>query len=253
MEAVSLNQGPPTAKSLIDFPPSSLDAEYCYLLQEATVRIPEHIDAVKYAPILCAGLTVFNGIRQQHLMPGSTVAVQGLGGLGHLALQYASKSGYRTIALSRDARKEKFARDLGAHEYIDGSKGDTAEQLQKLGGANLIVCTAPDPKLISPLLKGLATQGKLLILAAAGEIPFDTITMIGKGLSVTAWPSGHARDAEEAVVFTELQGINCMVETFPLEKANEAYSMFFFSSCIPLFLWSWFCFRGEGREREVFC
>ena len=232
-------------KPLID-PPFS-DAEYSYLRHEATVHIPEHVDAVKYAPILCAGLTVFNGIRQQHLMPGSTVAIQGLGGLGHLALQYAAKSGYRTIALSRDARKEKFARDLGAHEYIDGSKGDTAEQLQKLGGANMIVCTAPDPKLIAPLLKGLATQGKLLILASAGEIPFDTITMIGKGLTVCAWPSGHARDAEEAVVFTELQDINCMVEKFPLEKANEAYSMIF------RFLFSsgqLFCFF---LGREFFC
>lgn len=197
--------------------------EYCSLRHEAAVRIPEDVDATKYAPILCAGVTVFNSMRLQHLQPGSTVAVQGLGGLGHLAIQYAAKSGYRTVALSRDNKKEKFARELGAHEYIDASKQDTAEALQKLGGADLILCTAPSAKAIGPLLHGLAIQGKLLVLAVAGEIPFDTVTMLSKGLSVTAWPSGHAKDSEDAIEFTALQGVDCMIEKFPLEKANEAY------------------------------
>jgi len=197
--------------------------EYCYLRAEAAVKIPEHVDAAKYAPILCAGVTVFNSMRQQHIPPGSTVAVQGLGGLGHLALQYANKSGYRVVALSRDGKKEKFARELGAHEYIDGSKGDVGEQLQKLGGADLIVATAPNPKVITPLLKGLARKGKLLILAAAGEVPLDSITMIGKGLTVTSWPSGGPLDCEEAITFTEMTGVDCMVEKFSLEQCNEAF------------------------------
>lgn len=142
-----------------------VDAEYCTLHSEAGVTIPAHVDAAQYAPILCAGVTVFNSVRRMDISPGSLVAVQGLGGLGHLALQYANKFGFRVVALSRNADKEKFARDLGAHEYIDGSKGDQGEALQKLGGASLIIVTAPDPKVISPLMKGLGIQGKLLILA----------------------------------------------------------------------------------------
>jgi D-arabinose 1-dehydrogenase-like Zn-dependent alcohol dehydrogenase len=117
-------------------------------------------------------------MRRQNILPGSTVAIQGLGGLGHLALQYANKMGFRVVALSRDSKKEQFARDLGAHEYIDGSKGDMGEALQKLGGASMIVSTAPNPKVISPLLKGLGINGKLLILALAGEVPVDTNIMV---------------------------------------------------------------------------
>lgn len=131
--------------------------------------IPTHVDAAKYAPILCAGVTVFNGMRRMQIAPGSLVAIQGLGGLGHLAIQYANKFGFRVVALSRDSKKEKFARDLGAHEYIDGSKGDQGEALQKLGGAAMIVVTAPNPEAITPLMKGLGIMGKLLILA--GKFP----------------------------------------------------------------------------------
>ncbi|CAG8204900.1 unnamed protein product [Penicillium salamii] len=198
-------------------------AEYCILRAEAGVRIPTHVEASKYAPVLCAGVTVFNSMRRMNVPPGSIVAIQGLGGLGHLAIQYANRFGWRVVALSRDSRKEKFVRDLGAHEYIDGSKEDPAEALQKLGGASLIVTTAPDPKVIPPLLKGLDILGKLLVLAVPGELVLDTKLMIPRGLSVHAWPSGHALDSEEAIQFTELQGVNCMVETFPLDKAKEAY------------------------------
>ncbi|KAJ5881393.1 alcohol dehydrogenase [Penicillium soppii] len=198
-------------------------AEYCSLRAEAGVRIPAHVEASKYAPILCAGVTVFNSMRRMNVPPGSTVAIQGLGGLGHLAIQYANKFGYRVVALSRDSKKEKFVRELGAHEYIDGSRQNPAEELQKLGGASLIVATAPDAKVIPPLLKGLGILGKLLILAVPGEVAFDTRLMISRGLSVHAWPSGHAMDSEEAIQFTELEGIDCMVQTFPLEKANDAY------------------------------
>ena len=133
---------------------------------EAAVPFPEHLDAAKYAAIQCAGVTVFNSMRRMQISPGSLVAVQGLGGLGHLALQYANKFGFRVAALSRDASKEKFARDLGAHEYIDGSKGDQGEALAKLGGAMMIISTAPNPKAISPLMKGLAPTGKMLIVSS---------------------------------------------------------------------------------------
>jgi D-arabinose 1-dehydrogenase-like Zn-dependent alcohol dehydrogenase len=141
------------------------DAQYCLLRAEAGVRIPTHVRAAEYAPILCAGVTVFNAMRQMNVQPGSTVAIQGLGGLGHLAIQYANRFGFRVVAISRDAQKEKFVRELGAHEYIDTSKEDAATALQKLGGASLIVATAPNPQVISPLLKGLGPLGKILILA----------------------------------------------------------------------------------------
>ncbi|EEQ33830.1 alcohol dehydrogenase [Microsporum canis CBS 113480] len=208
-------------------------AEYCKLRAEAGVRIPADIDAAKYAPILCAGVTVFNSMRHMNMMPGSTVAVQGLGGLGHLAIQYANKFGYRVVALSRGSEKEKFARDLGAHEYLDASKGDIGEQLQNLGGASMIVSTAPSKDAVEPLLKGLGMLGKLLILSVPGDITINTGLMnkavdllasqVRQGLSVQCWPSGHATDSEEAIEFTKLENINCMVETFPLEKVNDAY------------------------------
>ena len=197
-----------------------------------------------------------------NIPPGATVGIQGLGGLGHLAIQYASKFGYRVVALSRDSKKEEFARQLGASDYIDASKGDTGEQLQKLGGASLIVATAPSADAITPLLKGLGILGKLLILSSKSTfftLKFATVSLtscaspgrdssrhcchgryqekkndsstlliikqIRYGLSVQSWPSGHATDSEEAIAFTELKDIDCMVEKFPLAKANDAFSI----------------------------
>ncbi|KAL4896774.1 hypothetical protein BDV59DRAFT_113342 [Aspergillus ambiguus] len=158
-------------------------------------------------------------MRQMKIPVGETVAIQGMGGLGHLAIQYANQFGYRVVAISCGAAKEKFARDLGAHHYIDPKEKDAGEALQKLGGAALIVTTASD---ITPLMKGLAVVGKLLVLSIPGELPVDIGLMLRYGLSVHSWPSGHAIDSEEAIAFTELRGINCMVETFRLERANEA-------------------------------
>lgn len=155
-------------------------------------------------------------------MAGSLVAVQGLGGLGHLALQYTNKMGYRTVAISSSSEKKDFAMQLGAHDYIDASQGDIGAQLQKLGGAACIIFTAPNQKLIPSLLQGLGPLGKLLILAASAPVEVNTASMIAKGLSIVAWPSGHALDSEEAVSFAQIHGVNCMVENFPLDKANEA-------------------------------
>ncbi|EGE05431.1 alcohol dehydrogenase [Trichophyton mentagrophytes] len=198
-------------------------AEYCLLRAEAGVRVPEDVDAAVYAPILCAGVTVFNSMRNMKLMPGSTVAIQGLGGLGHLAIQYANKFGYRVVALSRGSDKEKFAKELGAHIYIDGGKGDIGEQLQAIGGADMIVSTAPSRSAVEPLLKGLGMLGKLLILSIPGDITINTGLMVRRGLTVQCWPSGHATDSEDAIEFTKLENINCMVEKFPLAKVQEAY------------------------------
>ncbi|EXJ55667.1 hypothetical protein A1O7_08596 [Cladophialophora yegresii CBS 114405] len=196
--------------------------EYVTLRTEAVVRIPSDADPAEYCPVLCAGVTVFNSLRQQKVLAGSTVAVQGLGGLGHLALQYANKAGYRTVAISSSAEKKDFAMQLGAHDYIDASKGDIGEQLQKLGGASCILFTAPNEKLIPSLLNGLGPLGRLIVLAAAGPVEVNTASMIGKGLSIQAWPSGHQLDSEEAISFAQTHGVKCMIEKFPLEKASEA-------------------------------
>lgn len=141
------------------------DAEYVLIRSEAGARIPEGVDAAKYAPFLCAGLTCFNSMRRMNVGPGETVAIQGLGGLGHLGIQYANKFGYRVVAISRGSEKEQFARDLGAHEYIDTSAVDAAEALKALGGAALVVSTNPSGEQIPQLLQGLQPLGKLLLLS----------------------------------------------------------------------------------------
>ncbi|GAC96090.1 hypothetical protein PHSY_003669 [Pseudozyma hubeiensis SY62] len=168
-------------------------------------------------------VTVYNAIRKMNITAGEIVAIQGLGGLGHLAVQYASKMGYRTVALSRGTDKKDFATKLGATDYIDTSSQDPAEALQKLGGASLVVATAPNPEHISPLVGGCRAMGKLLILAPVGDIPVNSIAMITKGISVHGWPSGHALDSEDTVAFSQRFDVKCMCETFPLAKANEAF------------------------------
>jgi D-arabinose 1-dehydrogenase-like Zn-dependent alcohol dehydrogenase len=197
-------------------------AEYATLRSESGVRIPESVDAAEAAPLLCAGVTVFNSIRRMNITAGEVVAVQGLGGLGHLAIQYCRKMGFRTVALSRGTSKKKFAMELGATDYIDIEATDVAEELQKLGGAALITVTATNSKIIPPLLNGLQPTGKLLTLSVVGDIPVSTSSLIQNGLSVHGWAAGHSLDCEEAIAFAETHGVKCMVEKFPLEKVNEA-------------------------------
>ncbi|KAI9810517.1 MAG: hypothetical protein M1827_006190 [Pycnora praestabilis] len=198
-------------------------AEYVLLRTEAVVRVPTDVDPAEFAPLLCAGVTTFNSMRKMDITPGEIVAIQGLGGLGHLALQYANKMGYRVVALSSSGAKEKFAKELGAHDYIDGSKQDQVEELQKLGGAALIVATAPNPKTLGPLTGGLKALGKLLVLSPCGDFTVNSIALITKGLSVCGWPSGHALDSEEAIAFAQIHGVNCLIEKFPLKDAQKAY------------------------------
>jgi D-arabinose 1-dehydrogenase-like Zn-dependent alcohol dehydrogenase len=143
-----------------------IDAEYVLVRSEAGVQVPDEVDAAKYAPLLCAGVTVFNSMRRMHVGPGETVAIQGLGGLGHLGVEYANKLGYKVVAISRGADKEKFARQLGAHEYIDTTKVEAGAALAEMGGVSLIVTTSPNAKQISGLLRGLGPMGKLLILSS---------------------------------------------------------------------------------------
>ncbi|KAI1816847.1 alcohol dehydrogenase [Poronia punctata] len=197
-------------------------AEYVILREEAVVRVPKELDAAEAAPLLCAGVTTFNAIRKQHVEQGNIVAVQGLGGLGHLAVQYANKMGYRVVAISSGASKREFAFQLGAHEYIDTSKEDPVKALEAMGGAALIVSTAPNAASIGPLIGGLQNAGKLIVLAPVGPVTFDTLTMVNKGASVTGWPSGHALDSEEAIAFAQTHGVKCMIEKFPFADFAKA-------------------------------
>ncbi|RYP91833.1 hypothetical protein DL770_002010 [Monosporascus sp. CRB-9-2] len=197
-------------------------AEYVLLREEAVVRVPKEADPAQVAPLLCAGVTVFNSMRKMHVEQGNTVAVQGVGGLGHLAIQYANKMGYHTVAMSSGSSKKDFAHQLGAHAYIDTTKEDPVSKLKELGGAALIVATAPNPKAISPLVGGLQAGGKLVVLAPVGPVEFDTGVLINKGASVHGWPSGHALDSEEAIKFSQDHGVKCIIEKFPLSDAAKA-------------------------------
>lgn len=158
-----------------------------------------------------------------NIVQGDTVAIQGLGGLGHLAVQYSRKMGYRTVALSTSDDKRDFAlNQLGANDFVNTSKEDVTETLQKMGGASLVVVTAPNPKVMGPMVHACGPGGKVLILAPVGEVPVDTVGMIMKGVSVHGWPSGHALDSQEAIAFAQHQNVNCMVEKYPLDKVEEA-------------------------------
>jgi len=199
-------------------------AEYAVVPYEAAARIPADLDALQAAPLLCAGVTTYNSLRHSGARPGDTVAVQGIGGLGHLALQYAARMGFRTVALSHGAEKEALARELGAHEYVDTEKVDPAEGLQKLGGADLVLATAPHSGAIASTLNGLKARGKLLIVAASFEPLQISALALLTGKTIAGWPSGSAIDSEETMTFSALTGVRPRIETFPLEKAEEAFA-----------------------------
>jgi len=198
-------------------------AEYVLLNSEAVVSVPKELDPAEAAPLLCAGVTTFNSLRHMDLHPGDVVAIQGIGGLGHLGVQYSRKMGYKTVALSSSASKKDLATKLGAHVYLDGSKVNQAEELQKMGGAKVIMCTAPNAKIVSALTGGLAPNGTLLLLAVADGITIDSGPLITKSLSIRGWPSGTAKDSEEAVAFTQLSDIKCHIEKYSLNDAVKAY------------------------------
>src|ERR1700688_2100261 len=198
--------------------------EYMVTPAEAVAAIPDDLPAAEAAPLLCAGITVFNALRNSGARAGDLVAVQGIGGLGHLGIQYARQMGFRTVAIGRGKDKETLARKLGAHEYVDTSAGAPAEALQKLGGARLILATAPDSKSISALVDGLAANGKLLIVGAGFEsLTVTPLQLIGGRKAIQGWPSGTAKDSEDTLRFSSLSGVRPMIERYPLEKASEAY------------------------------
>ncbi|MCA9659560.1 MAG: alcohol dehydrogenase catalytic domain-containing protein [Myxococcales bacterium] len=199
--------------------------EYMLSPWEAVARMPDDLDFVDAGPLLCAGITTYNALRNSGARAGDTVAIQGIGGLGHLAVQYARQMGFRTVALSRGADKEALAKELGAHIYIDTKTQDAAAALQALGGADVILCTAPNTQAIESVLGGLARRGKLMLVAAPqGAIQVHPLAMLS-GKMIHGWPSGSPIDSEDTMDFSVLTGVRPHVEVFPLEQANEAFQV----------------------------
>lgn len=199
-------------------------AEFMTAPQEAVAAIPEELSSAEAAPLLCAGITVFNALRNSGIKPGDLVAVQGIGGLGHLAVQYAVKMGMRTVAISHSDSKKNLAKKMGATHFINTEKEDPARALQKLGGAKLILATAPVSKAITAVVDGLGVDGKLLSVAATGEpISVSPMQLLMGRKSVAGWPSGTAKDSEDTLDFSALTGTVPMIEEYPLDEVNQAY------------------------------
>jgi D-arabinose 1-dehydrogenase-like Zn-dependent alcohol dehydrogenase len=199
-------------------------AQYMIARSEAVAALPDALSPVEAAPILCAGVTTFNSLRHSGANAGDLVAVQGLGGLGHLGIQFASKMGYHTVAIGRGQDKNAIALKLGATRYLDTDKTNAADELKKMGGASVILATAPNSKSMSELIDGLGVGGKLLVVGASTDpIQVTPIQLIGARRSIQGWPSGTARDSEDTLKLCALTGIRPMVETFPFEQAATAY------------------------------
>jgi alcohol dehydrogenase/propanol-preferring alcohol dehydrogenase len=190
----------------------------------ALARIPDALTPVEAAPLMCAGVTCFNSLRNAGARSGDRVAVLGLGGLGHLGVQFASKMGFETIAIARGKDKEALALKLGAHRYIDSEVRDAGEELQAIGGADLVLATVTSGKAMNAVLGGLGINGKLVVLGAADEpLQVPAHLLIGGRRSIVGWPSGSSIDSEDTLAFSAANGVRPMTEVFPLERASEAY------------------------------
>jgi len=199
-------------------------AEYMTAPFEALASVPEDLKSEDAAPLLCAGITTFNALRHSGAAPGDLVAVLGVGGLGHLGVQFSAKMGFKTVAIARGADKGPLAKKLGAHLYIDSTVQDAAAELTKLGGAKVVLATVTDAKSMSAIAAGLGIDGKLLVVGASGEpIEVSPFALIGARRSIAGWPSGTAPDSEDTMNFSVQSNVRPMIETFPLAKAAEAY------------------------------
>ncbi len=199
-------------------------AEYMIAPFEALASIPEDLKSEEAAPLLCAGITTFNALRHSGASPGDLVAILGVGGLGHLGVQFAAKMGFKTVAIARGADKGPLAKKLGAQVYIDSTAQNVAEELTRLGGAKVILATVTDAKSMSSVIPGLGIDGKLLVVGASPEpIEVSPLLLIGARRSIAGWPSGTAPDSEDTLRFSVQSSVRPMVETYPLAKAKEAY------------------------------
>jgi len=199
--------------------------EYMIAPIEALARVPEGLSDVEAAPLLCAGITTYGALRDSGARPGDLVAVQGVGGLGHLGIQFASKFGYEVAAIGRGSENASLAKKLGANVYIDSKATKAAEALQKLGGAKAILATAPNAKSMSELIDGLGPNGKLIVVGAdSAPIEVTPVQLIFGVRNIQGWAAGSPAESEDTLHFAELTGVRPMIETYPLEKAAEAYA-----------------------------
>jgi D-arabinose 1-dehydrogenase-like Zn-dependent alcohol dehydrogenase len=199
--------------------------EFMVVPIEAVAHMPESLDPAEAAPLMCAGITTFNALRHAGALPSDLVAVQGIGGLGHLGIQFAKKSGYRVVAIGRGFDNAVLARKLGADLYIDSAANDPAAELQKLGGARVILATAPSGKAMSQLVGGLGPNGALLVIGAGDDpIEVSPLQLILGGKRIQGWYSGIPTDSEDTLRFADMTGVRPMIEKYPLEKAADAYA-----------------------------
>ena len=191
----------------------------------ALAAMPDALGDTEAAPLLCAGVTTFNALRHSGALPSDLVAVQGIGGLGHLGVQFANKFGYKVAAIGRGPENATLAKKLGATVYIDSQAANAAQELQKLGGAKVILATAPNAKAMSELINGLGPNGKLMVIGATFDpIEVTPLQLIAGSRAIQGWASGIPTDSEDTLRFAELTGVRPMIETYPLEKAAEAYA-----------------------------
>jgi D-arabinose 1-dehydrogenase-like Zn-dependent alcohol dehydrogenase len=199
-------------------------ADYMIAPFEALAAVPEELASAEAAPLLCAGITTFNALRHSGAGPGDLVAVLGIGGLGHLGVQFSAKMGCHTVAVARGTDKEPLARQLGAQHYVDSTTQNVASELTKLGGARVILATLTDAQSMSNAVGGLGVDGKLMVIGASLQpIEVPPLALISKRRSISGWPSGTASDSEDTMDFSVLSNIRPLIETFPLERATEAY------------------------------
>ena len=199
--------------------------QYMVAPVEALAAIPDSLNAVEAAPLLCAGITTFNALRHSGALPGDLVAVQGVGGLGHLGIQFANKFGYKVAAIGRGPENAALAAKLGASVYIDSKATDAAKELQKMGGAQVILATAPNSKAMSELIDGLGPNGTLMVVGATMDpIEVTPVQLIFGSKRIQGWAAGTPTDSEDTLRFAELSGVRPMIETYPLEKAAEGYA-----------------------------
>jgi D-arabinose 1-dehydrogenase-like Zn-dependent alcohol dehydrogenase len=198
-------------------------AEYMVAPAKALASVPDDLNSVDSAPLMCAGITTFNALRNSGARPGDLVGVLGIGGLGHLGVQFAAKMGFNTVAIARGKDKEPLAKKLGAQHYVDSESSDPAAELSKLGGAKVIIATVTNGDAMAAVLGGLGPNGTLVVIGAAGPVPVDPILLIGGQRSLKGWYSGTSIDSEDTLKFSVTQGVQSMNEIFPLDRAAEAY------------------------------
>ena len=199
-------------------------AQYMIARHEAVASMPEGLDAAEAGPLLCAGITTFNALRHSGARMGDLVAVQGVGGLGHLGIQFAAKAGYRTVGIGRGSENAALAKKLGATEYIDSNATNAAQALRTMGGARVILATAPSAKAMAEVLGGLGVDGKLLVVGVPFDpIPVSAVELVLQRRDVKGWPSGTAVDSEDTLRFSVRTGVRPMIEKFPLKEVKKAY------------------------------